>query len=612
MADPVRHLSIPLRCRICPKRPKFSDLSHLLTHVASKGHLAQQFKATVRASTDEAASDALQAYNEWYQKYGIEELCANRLRTNEGKKAKNKGTLQSTVQPIVTRSSALSSSEPGPSRYLNAVDDTVGRPQLEPSLAMNLADIHAAHHRTQVPRMHLWSTDADRRHDAPKPVPELDSYPVFPYYDSAGAQSSYIAESDRYIPVHPLGYPLESPMQMHSGFPLDADYSDGISDEIEKAEGESQLKGVFWPGMNIFDSAPPEMRRKRNQRKDGSVVAQMQLNSALVEPTELVFWADGDLKKERRIYAPAELCPIESGQTTKKTRSSRALKPALTETSVNIPRLKRPICVGKAGDEVDFTKTDLVARPSTQLAGLTKVQPAPLSYHDRKRSRASTPESTMVSGSHENYKIRKRSLHVFRDPQEMEHENQHRATSLFSDTGHLPGCLGGVPARNAGDSQSVSPTVDEFDADPLQKQITSFFRPIHSYQSALRHEELRSHCSEGGDGTMRRARSEGRTERYPSEDGPSSTPFLDSLRLEDFGAYRSPPTFGYSTNPLATNSKTIHGHGLSMGCGTASATGLQRLPSYSIGLRSFPLGLPPKTEPGHEFNSEMLFHQVQS
>ena len=69
-------------------------------------------------------------------------------------------------------------------------------------------------------------------------------------------------------------------------------------------EGSTQssvLKGVQWPGMDIFDSASPEAQRKRNQKKNLSVIAQMELNSTSVEPLERIYLPEGRLKMERII-----------------------------------------------------------------------------------------------------------------------------------------------------------------------------------------------------------------------------------------------------------------------------------------------------------------------
>lgn len=65
----------------------------------------------------------------------------------------------------------------------------------------------------------------------------------------------------------------------------------------------SKLKGASWPGMRVFDSATEAQKRKRNQRKDESVLRQMKQTSAEVEPTESVWSENGELQRTRDIYA---------------------------------------------------------------------------------------------------------------------------------------------------------------------------------------------------------------------------------------------------------------------------------------------------------------------
>lgn len=58
--------------------------------------------------------------------------------------------------------------------------------------------------------------------------------------------------------------------------------------------------------MDLFDSATAEMKKKRNQKKDGSVLRQMKINSKEVVPSEWVFESDGSLRKIRSIFAVYE------------------------------------------------------------------------------------------------------------------------------------------------------------------------------------------------------------------------------------------------------------------------------------------------------------------
>jgi hypothetical protein len=75
----------------------------------------------------------------------------------------------------------------------------------------------------------------------------------------------------------------------------------------------SKLKGVQWPGMSIFDSATPLARRRRNQKKDASILEQLETNSLDVEPTEFVWTPGGRLKKQKEISGlPSSSSPMKS------------------------------------------------------------------------------------------------------------------------------------------------------------------------------------------------------------------------------------------------------------------------------------------------------------
>lgn len=76
----------PLHCSVCPKRPDFSDVSHLLTHVASKAHLSSVFKLRVQANADPASKRDIDRYEQWYAEYNLDDLMAERLRQKESKR----------------------------------------------------------------------------------------------------------------------------------------------------------------------------------------------------------------------------------------------------------------------------------------------------------------------------------------------------------------------------------------------------------------------------------------------------------------------------------------------------------------------------------------------
>jgi hypothetical protein len=84
--------SIPLSCNICPKKPKFSDVSHLLTHVASKGHLSHYYKVKVRSSSDPEARKLIDTYDRWYGEWRVEDLMSERMNLKDKKRPRTRAT----------------------------------------------------------------------------------------------------------------------------------------------------------------------------------------------------------------------------------------------------------------------------------------------------------------------------------------------------------------------------------------------------------------------------------------------------------------------------------------------------------------------------------------
>jgi len=80
--------TIPLHCNICPKKPNFSDVSHLLTHVASKGHLSNYYKARVRSSSEDDSRSLVDAYDQWYAEWNVETLMSERMNQKEKRRAR--------------------------------------------------------------------------------------------------------------------------------------------------------------------------------------------------------------------------------------------------------------------------------------------------------------------------------------------------------------------------------------------------------------------------------------------------------------------------------------------------------------------------------------------
>lgn len=109
----------------------------------------------------------------------------------------------------------------------------------------------------------------------------------------------------------------------------------GMEDGLEN--DANKLKGVLWPGMNMFDAATPEMRRKRNQKKATSVVEQLEALSRDIEATELVFSPSGVLRKARHIsgFPNPDSSPLRGEETPPKKVVRPARRAVLAEKDAN-------------------------------------------------------------------------------------------------------------------------------------------------------------------------------------------------------------------------------------------------------------------------------------
>lgn len=92
MASRLLPSNIPLHCNICPRKPDFSDVSHLLTHIASKGHLSTYYKIKVRSATETESRNLVDNYDNWYARWNIEDLMAVRLNLKEKRKSRRPHT----------------------------------------------------------------------------------------------------------------------------------------------------------------------------------------------------------------------------------------------------------------------------------------------------------------------------------------------------------------------------------------------------------------------------------------------------------------------------------------------------------------------------------------
>ena len=345
-----------LHCIICPEQPRFSDVSHLLTHVASKAHLSNYFKLQVRSHQDDDALELLQAYDAWYNTNELAQLLSDRMTSKESRKKKRKSNAKASARsprrspPKRTR--RVQPVDPSPREHKSFPDF------LDPRLvgAENVKredrdadDSLVSCYVTPVPSAVTESQASSHAEIIRDSTPSLVTANLVQW-----------RRADQYGSGDPIN--LAMPMtprplrtrNRRSGVSLalcndisdpfvDSNQRNQVSDDAEvdreRAEEMARLKGILWPGMDIFDSATEQMRRKRNQKKDGNVLKMMEITSLLVEPTELVFSPTGILRRERVISGDVDNdSPLKGETPIPKRRPTRPRREALRATDPNVSR----------------------------------------------------------------------------------------------------------------------------------------------------------------------------------------------------------------------------------------------------------------------------------
>ncbi|GAB7357230.1 hypothetical protein MBLNU459_g8210t1 [Dothideomycetes sp. NU459] len=345
--------NIPLHCNICPKKPDFSDVSHLLTHIASKGHLSTYYKVKVRSATEEECRRLIEGYDIWYARWNIEDLMSVRLNLKEKRKSRR-------------RTSAV----PGTSDFVNIcmkfwkypwkplTRHRIAGHLLQPVVPATPTfpkSLHLYNHPVD-PRLaqHSIKTEAISRSVTPLNVPFVDPSHLHTYSYAPPMlmwpASPYLTMVSKHEDVEDLSSEASFAQPRRasrnrvndSASLLDGEAGAGADDgplQDSPVGGPDKLKGIFWPGMDMFDSAPPEQRRRRNQKKATSVVQQLEAVSQDIEPTELIFTADGEFRKERPITGQPdpEASPISGEESPPKSKKAKRAprKKALAEKEPN-------------------------------------------------------------------------------------------------------------------------------------------------------------------------------------------------------------------------------------------------------------------------------------
>ncbi|KAF2157118.1 hypothetical protein K461DRAFT_317266 [Myriangium duriaei CBS 260.36] len=307
--------SIPLHCNICQKKPKFSDISHLLTHIASKGHLSTYYKIKVRSSTEDAARQLIEEYDSWYATWRIESLMSERMNTKEIRRK------QKARQPALPTANSL---QPDGNSTCPPKSDFAFHHGMDPLLDESAIKQENTSYTSSLD----YAIEPFRNPMQPFAIP---SWMTLPYsYEVIQEKTRPFDEDDkRDFPTTWLYSPTPSRANQVHQSPDSMLYGavDGAdADEDNRSTEYNRLKGVLWPGMDMFDSATPDMKRRRNQKKSLDVVDRLEAQSKEIEATEVVYSAEGIAQKARPITG----FPHSDSSPMKATRSLSPKKPRKT------------------------------------------------------------------------------------------------------------------------------------------------------------------------------------------------------------------------------------------------------------------------------------------
>lgn len=628
--------SIPLHCNICPKQPEFSDISHLLTHVASKGHLSQESKAKIRARQDASMREKLDAYDKWFELHQIEKLLFERMVAKDTKDCNGK-PLTDKTNPPRSYSASIKENKPrrtrvkasqqpeqqdSPVKVEGAIDPqlshkTAARPpanrfpaflessvsedekntddflqapvttpqQKSPLPSLHLSD-HEYSQRAYVPRMSQWQYTSSPHHalimgtlsgsNMVRPPPHTpDSDPESDYFKTflrSPTRTNYPDPSE--VNGYRLGFPTGSESPAIKPDSIDSVHQEDESRCTSSKESSTPLqspilKGVKWPGMSLFDSASLEAQRLRNQKKDTSVLEQMEHNSTSVEQIERIYWPDGSLKKQRVITGNVESSPTKDPTPPAKPqrrRRTKVDKGILRDVSTNVPMAGRRRKAREAAG----------SNPSKQSSNLHNVSQGappnaePQTIYPQSLHTGFEPPGGKHCGEPRTSGLQnhghKRAFQIYRDKSEDRDCKQPATDSNMvnrpsqnwhSHHGSKISSPFGLIAHHSAQQMSRSTTRTNCHGLPHEFELeTSSSGRLNASIAKADSENIEPVLDSDGriENTSGQANNERITQRYFSITGNGTPQFFSSMPPGmDFGSLHEPRYFGSTLNPLNAN-----------------------------------------------------------
>ncbi|KAH9888284.1 hypothetical protein F4778DRAFT_786095 [Xylariomycetidae sp. FL2044] len=295
--------NIPLVCAICPNNSRFSDISHLLTHISSKGHLWNYFDMSISRGFDEEISNALDEFDAWFSGNGINTLLLERklARAQRGggsqrgrnaprgrarRSARGRGNSRGRVNPRVTPH-AHQDLHQQELKYESGDDGDYDVSYDNDHQGFGMAVNDPMHSEPGNENLsgwsvhpHSWSANMDG--NMPQNVMMLGNRRARRLVSDSEVDesSSRFEGEEEYMPIPP----------------------DANTEATEDGLANIVLKGVVYEGMGGFDAATTDQRRKRNQRKEPRILEQLLVNSQAVTPDEYVLDADFNYQRTRGVY----------------------------------------------------------------------------------------------------------------------------------------------------------------------------------------------------------------------------------------------------------------------------------------------------------------------
>lgn len=335
------------------------------------------------------------------------------------------------------------------------------------------------------------------------------------------------------------------------------------------------LKGIQWPGMNIFDSASPEAQRKRNQKKTTSIMAQMELNSSAVEPLERIYWPEGELKKERVITGMVESSPMKEESPRPKRRRQASSRTVLGDLSTNHHvNVRRPPAM-KAFSDVTASRDADLGDLSKRTLAMLDFSPYgdPMATHSRPSIGNDDEIEWRLNAGNPMERIDE--FIIFHDETENELDDYWQGDDPFSHATKYPSidtCAGSKDGELHGLNHDFTPTpsFSENILSPTRLSATNIL-PQDDYYPTIGHaswmpkrnkENLDPMLDHKGpvDNETTQLRPERDTQRYFYTNGAHPPEFFNFMPPQmEFGGLIDPRFSGSTPNPLIPINQRQHG-----------------------------------------------------